>query len=318
MRTMRRLTPLVALAVCCAGVVAGVAHAPAHARAEATPTVPLSLAATSPSGVQVYEIESPSGFGTIPYWVNGTRTPDYNPWHMQIVRPDGSVSPFFNFTTLTADGSSWAQGDGIVYAGGPTGSVESPGVAGYEEPLTIAWQETFAGTSGWLVVAWANQAGPISFELHFPPGSKATPVAAAPLQAYELKDFEDGVRAGAPAGAVVSVGDALGLDPAGGQLWGYLFYLRSTAFGRGNLTFDRAGDGLHRALPLDATADPASGSTCVCFEWGRWVFTSGSEVDVGFDYVGDGRRTAVYVVAATLPPGTLPGNVWREFDLGPP
>jgi hypothetical protein len=269
------------------------------------------------SGVRVYHVENPMDLGYVRYQVNGTRTYDYNPWHIQFIRPDGAVAPLFNFQGITSDAdlASWGQGDGVAYAGVGPVTAQTPEVSNLRQPLWIDLGDHLPGTSGWLVFAWANQVGPISFSLELAPKTVTNLVAQGSLEAREIKDFQGGARVGAPVAAIASVGDGWSIEPAGDQLWGYVFYMKSITFGHGKLGFNRAGDGLHRELSFDAT--PQDSPTCVCFQWGRWVFTSDSLLDIGYSYVGDGRRTAVYVIVAHLPAGTLPRNVWQEFNLTP-
>jgi hypothetical protein len=282
--------------------------------------VPLSIVAAEPSGVRVYDVENPAGLGLVLYWVNSTWTGDYTPWHIQLIQPDGAVTPFLNLKGVTSDGdfANWGQGDGVAYAGASSTTVQSPAVLEERTPNEVAWSDPLPGTSGRLVIAWANQVEPITFEVHFPPATRVVLLASAPLSAYEMKDLGDGARVGVPTAAIASIGNGLKSDPEGEHLWGYVFYMKSTAFGKGKLTFERAGTGWSRELSLDAAPDSTSRNLCICFDWGRWVFTSGSAVEIGFDYVGDGGRTAVFVVLATLPAGTLPEDVWQEFDLTPP
>ena len=315
MRRSDRGTPLVALIL---GALLApsllLAPAPAAAHAPGAPpedgVVPLSLASEDPDGVRVYRVSNPAGLGVVRYWVNGTMTLDYRPWHVQLVQPSGSVFPFYADVGVTSDGdlSGGGAGDGAVYAGGPGGSVQAPALRPYEEPLAIFWRDHPPGTDGWLVVAWANQPDPISFDFHWPAGTSVSFEAEGVPAAYELKDFQGGVRAGAPLAVAVNAGDSLTFQPAEGQLWGYFFVWRSTGVGHGRLVVDRAGDGLHREMSFDAL--PTTG--CVCTEWHRWSFTSASELTARLDLLGDGPRTEVFVVVATLPAGTLPADVWSE------
>lgn len=283
---------------------------PAAASAR-SPGPSLTFSSSEPNGVRVFQISRSGGLGFVDYWVNGTQTFDYRPWHIQLVLAGGTVLPFFRSTGLTGDGdfAHWGEGDGVVYGGGPTSSVGSPDLKGWGTPLRIAWRETLPATSGQLVVAWANQQGPISFEFRWRPGTSISPEAVGNVSAYEMKDFRGGARVGAPAAAVVHAGDGLTFAPEGGQLWGYFFIYRSTAFGHGQLVAERASDGLRREMSFDARP-----GTCVCYETHRWVFTSGSPVAAALDLVGDGRRTAVFVVVARLPSDTLPSSMWQEFN----
>lgn len=307
-----RLLPALALAGLLAAGGLGPPGAAAHDAAPGEAVVPLSFTAADPSGARVYHVSNPFGFGIVRYWVNGTMSHDYNPWHVQVILEDGTVFPFYR-VGLTADFDLAPQGagDGVAYAGGPGSGAQTPAVRDPEEPLRIAWRDAVPGTSGRVVVAWANQRDPLSFDLHWPAGTLVELVAEAPLRAYELKDFRGGARAGAPAAVVANVGDSLTFEPDDAQLWGYFFVWRSTAFGHGRLAVERAGDGLRREMSFDSTAVTA---WCVCFEWHRWAFTSSSRMDARLDLVSDGQRTAVFAVVAHLPPATLPEDVWREFD----
>lgn len=310
----------VLLLLCIAASAGGIAAATAQAGGKtAGAAAGLTVVSDGPSGVRVFQVTNHAGIGAVRYWVNGTWTSDYRPWHVQFIQPGGAVTPFLNLRGFTTDGDQahWGDGDGVAYAGGPGTSVETPDLRGRRDPLRIAWVDDLPGTAGRLVVAWVDQAEPIRFEFHFGAGTLVTPVAEGTVAAYEMKDMQHGVRAGVPVAAVVAVGDRLEVQAGGNQLWGYVFYTKSTALGAGALTFERSGDGMRRELSLDATPDATGSEICICFEWGRWVFTSGSDVEVGFDYVGDGGRTQVFVVVAALPAGTLPQDVWREFDLTP-
>ena len=268
----------------------------------------------------MYHARNAGGFGLVEFRVEGTATGDYQPWHMQWVLPNGTIMPFVQtYASETDDGSRWGLGDGVAYAGAADAGVVAPAVLVDGTVLRWDWAAMLAGTEGWLVLAWADHTRPLDLEVALPPGTVVTPVASShDVAAYEPKDFEGGVRAAVPAAALANLDDALALAPEGGQLWGYVVYLKSTALGRGSLSLARAGDGFVRHEPLDATPEFAPGEgLCICAAWGRWLFTSSSDVRVDLDYVGDGRRTAVYVVVGRLPAGTLPADLWTEFSGRP-
>lgn len=306
---MRQLFVLLASAFVLAP--AAFAAGSAHDSEEAGPII--AFGSSEPGGVRTFNVSQPAGFGTVSLQVSGVLTYDYAPWHIELIRPDGSVYVFFDRTGLTFDGdlASWGEGDGVVYAGGPGGTVESPDVENWGQPYTNTWSETVDGTSGKLVVAWANQESPISFELRWRPGTAIVPGAVGGVEAFEMKDFEEGARAGVPALVVAHAGDALTLQPVGSQLWGYFYVYRSTALGAGKLVVERQADGLHRELSFDELPE-----TCVCYETYRWVFTSDSEMRATLDMVADGRRSGVFALVGALPSGSLGTNVWQEFHRG--
>lgn len=292
----------------------------ALAPAGAAGNVLVQVSVPGGSGIRVYHAKNAGGFGFVGFRVDGTATGDYQPWHMQWVLPNGTIMPFVpTYASETDDGSRWGLGDGVAYAGTGDAEVVSPAVLVDDTALVWDWGALLAGTEGWLVLAWAGHTQPLDLEVALPPGTVVAPVASSgDVAAYESKDFEGGVRAAVPAVALANLDDALAFAADGGQLWGYVVYLKSTALGRGALTLAREGDGFVRQESFDATPEFAPGEgLCICAAWGRWLFTSSSDVRVDLDYVGDGRRTAVYVVLGRLPAGTLPADLWTELSGRP-
>src|ERR1051326_5534635 len=151
----------------------------------------LSVQSSESSGVLVYEIENRAGFGRVHYWVNGTRTANENPWHIELIQPNGSVYALFNFQGITADGdrTGGGEGEGVAYAGVGATTLKAPEMGDSREPLIIDWSESVPGTMGRLVLAWVDQVAPIQFSLQFPPGTTLTPVASGTIGAYTVEDF---------------------------------------------------------------------------------------------------------------------------------
>ena len=142
-------------------------------------------------------------------------------------------------------------------------------------------------------------------------------------EAYELKDFEHGARAGVPAAARVHVLDGLTIDPDGGQVLASISITQTDAWGFGHFTVERD-DGFHRRLNFvgvhdvvhELENDPLN--NCICYKDEEWIFTSTLLHRLRLDYVGDGRSTTIFVVLAKFHETVLPNELWRERNKREP
>lgn len=270
--------------------------------------VVIEFSPDSPDGVRIYSIKNPAGFGLVSYYINHSTIPtEYNPWHIQFIQPDGTVYSLLDRMRIHADGQPGPD----AYAGGSSGFPTGFTVYGPTEKATVDWCcEKPPGTQGWIVFSWANQPGPIDFRVTFQPETVVAFVTDGSAESYSGQDYREGTRLGVKArgaGVKAHLADRLSVVAGDEQLWGYVFYMDSTE-GEGSLVAERSGDGLRREQRLGG-----ANTTCICFEWGRWTFTSDSDLRLKYEYIGD--RGDANLLIGRIPRGTLPNNIWSEYII---
>lgn len=270
--------------------------------------VKLTIQPDRPTGTLVYYMENPSG-------LKGLRSVDWTfDWYdvegyqIHFILSNGTI---WRDRDQLHDGAQWGGGDGIVYAGGPDSKVYSPDFVqdrqkgGFENA-----NASLPMTAVYLIFSWARLEDSLRFDYSFTAGTNVTLLADAPLDVREMRDFEQGVRMGTRPAATAHVGDGISYRPEGSQLFGVVKHLRTDAVSKGAFAVDRLADGLRRELSFDRL--PGG-----CLQYGRWAFTTHSDVDMKLDLIGDARDNQLYVSVSTLPPNTLPDDLWQEWDETP-
>lgn len=264
--------------------------------------VRLVLESDGPSGLVAHRVTHADGLQFVARLrQDAWDTSDFNPVHAALVFPNGTVRPFV--ANLDGDDAHWAEGDGVVYAGRGDAHAESPRAVASSGTNDLYLPTMSDAREATLVLLWGNERGRVRLDVAFREGTRVGPAVHANVTTFQMKDFRGGTRLGTPLVAAHD-GDALALDGAG-QLFGYLALYRAGT-GEGQLVLETPT--VRREVPL------AGNASTFAFEFERRYYTADAPARLTLDYTGDGRRTKVLGVVASLPPDTLPRDLWSAFD----
>lgn len=288
--------------------------------AQAAPDAPPSagsyfINATGPSGQLIYRLSNPNGLGQPWFYINTSFNGDeYHPLQTVFIYPNGTAIPI---DTVSATAEKDAFGDGYVYAGGDHGSVQAPAFRHIPVGNRYLRHPDLNATEGWLIVTWARLGSGERYDLdaHWAPGTTVELVSSGVVQSFEMADFRNGVRVGAPVAQLrAHRGDSLSFDAHGGQIYGFLGWMKTDYPAQGRFTLET--HEWQREIDYNNLTGGIDDG-CTCFTRGSWLFTTPSTLRATLDYVGDGRLTALYLLVAVHPSPVLP-QVWAEYPVVSP
>lgn len=285
--------------------------APASQDAEPPPLrVSYSFSSEEASGAVAWILDAPEP-GVLGASVrHGIDFDDYDAFDITLLDANGPRQP--PFARGGADNAHWLMGDGVAYAGVEEVSFRTPpALTTPAEPNEWGMGTNLTAGRTVVLVTWARQTLPLSIVLDFPAGVTLEEVRGRVLASYEFPDGRGGVQVGIPAAARAHVQNRVNQTSSGGFLYTSVSYWATDIFGMGGLEVT-ADD--HRQR-VDWTNLTGAADDCPCTKEGQVVASSTHDVNIGWDYVGDGRRTQVFAVVAEFPTPVLPFGIWLRSGI---